>query len=384
MSSLQILNISSSSSSQKRVHDYAAINVPKLQRVRISLPKNLTSWTKLVHEFNGSLQTIIPPKKIQLDSCNPNKCRANIQLHAILKAVADRVEMHKNIGEQQKNWNSILLNSINLMMVRLNTSIHNTAFKLPSTLLLIATKGMIRIKNKIQTSQRKAVTLFKQLRTDIQATLTRANPNDEDVNSAMERVLALDKAYPLPLSSGTKFEKIPSKFEPRTNDDYQIKVLKSHKRTNNGWSPELEKEMREILEVVKRKDLEEYEKRGNLPLKITKTLAILGPVLTGIAALGSAFEKNGSSWAGMVAVLAGSLADFIKALEGIVFEMYKSCGRFLQDTIEATLEERDFEKRENGEIFEKKVARKLGRSISQLRQLALKFAAYDSEGVDLD
>ncbi|KAK4284346.1 hypothetical protein QN277_001192 [Acacia crassicarpa] len=384
MSALQILSISSSSYSQKRVHDYAAINVPKLQRVRILLPKNLTSWTKLVYEFNGSLQTIVPSQTFQLDSCNPNKCRAIIQLHSILKAVVDRVEMHKNIGEQHKNWNSLLWNCINIMTVRLNTSIHNTAFKLTSTLLLIAAKGMIRNKNKIQTSQQKAVTLFNQLQTDIQATLTRTNPSDEDVNSTVERVLALDKAYPLPLSSGTKFEKIPSKFEPRTNDDFQMKVLKSQKTTNNGWSPELEKEMREILEVVKRKDIEEYEKRGNLALKITKTLTILGPVLTGIAALGSAFEKNGSSWAGIVAVMAGSLADFIKALEGIVFEMYKNCGRFIQDTIEATLEEKNYEKRENGELFEKKEARKLGRSVSQLRQLASKFAGYDLGGADFD
>ncbi|RVX07889.1 putative F-box protein [Vitis vinifera] len=34
-------------------------------------------------------------------------------LHEIMEAVADRVEMHKNIGEQRDNWNHLLLTSIN-------------------------------------------------------------------------------------------------------------------------------------------------------------------------------------------------------------------------------------------------------------------------------
>ncbi|KAL2495417.1 Uncharacterized protein Fot_39174 [Forsythia ovata] len=37
------------------------------------------------------------------------------KLYAILEAVADRVEMHKNIGEQRSNWNSLLLTSINAL-----------------------------------------------------------------------------------------------------------------------------------------------------------------------------------------------------------------------------------------------------------------------------
>ncbi|RVW45980.1 hypothetical protein VitviT2T_014589 [Vitis vinifera] len=35
------------------------------------------------------------------------------KLHEIMEAVADRVEMHKNIGEQRDNWNHLLLTSIN-------------------------------------------------------------------------------------------------------------------------------------------------------------------------------------------------------------------------------------------------------------------------------
>ncbi|KAI9128351.1 hypothetical protein K1719_001344 [Acacia pycnantha] len=369
MSSLQISILPPPS--QKRVHAYAAIDAPRLPRVRISLPTKPSSSIRLVQVFNGSMQTIVPSEKDVTstsqttfqNSCDPNKSKANIKLYATLKTIAQSVEMHKNICEQRNNWNRLLLmNSLDKMMVHLKTAIHGTLLKLTSTLLLIASKGMLLIKNKIQTSKRKATRLFKKLQTVIQTTFTVANPtNEEDVNSAMKK----------------------SKFEPRNNDN-QMKVLKSQKEKNNGWSPELEKEMRQILEVVKRKETEECGRRGNLALKITKTFAILGPLLAGIAALGSAFSRHGSSWAGILAVVATSLSDSMNALEGMVLEIYKNCGEFLQDAIETTLEEKDFEKRENGELFEKKVARKLGRSVSQLRQLASKFAACHSEGIAID
>jgi hypothetical protein len=143
--------------------------------------------------------------------------------------------------------------------------------------------------------------------------------------------------------------------------------------------------------VVKRKDIEDYERLGNLVLKINKVLAIAGPLLTGIAAVGSAFVGNGS-WAAIVAVAAGALGSAVNAFEhggqiGMVFEMYRNCGgffRLLQESIETTLGERDLEKRENGELFEMNVALKLGRSLSQLKQLARKSASarMDRSAVD--
>ncbi|RYR20198.1 hypothetical protein Ahy_B03g065293 [Arachis hypogaea] len=42
------------------------------------------------------------------------------------------------------------------------------------------------------------------------------------------------------------------------------------------------------------------------------------------------------------------------------------------------------EKRENGELLEMKVAMKLGRSISQLRELASKSASYRMEGITVN
>ena len=42
----------------------------------------------------------------------------------------------------------------------------------------------------------------------------------------------------------------------------------------NGWNVELEEEMREVIEVLKRKDMEDYDRLGNIALKINKGFAV--------------------------------------------------------------------------------------------------------------
>lgn len=155
-----------------------------------------------------------------------------------------------------------------------------------------------------------------------------------------------------------------------------------------------EMELREVVEVSKRKDFEDYERLGNKVLKISKSLAILGPLLMGIATIGSVFVDNIGwwSWTYLVTLLAGSLAAVVNSFEhggqvGMVFEMYRFCGgflRLLEETVEVTLEEKDMEKRENGEVFENKVAMQLGRSGFELRELASKSASCRREGIAMD
>ncbi|KAF5445096.1 hypothetical protein F2P56_034174 [Juglans regia] len=266
------------------------------------------------------------------------------------------------------------------------------ALKLSSTLMYSAAIGMQLVMNKIQPSQlaeeqRNATRLFKQLWSQIETMLALGATTEEDVKDMMERVLALDRAYPLPLL-GAMLDNFPAKFELATwwpSHQLLRKKTKSHERKqreNNGWSEELEVEMRDVVEVVKRKDSKDYERLGNLVLKINKILSISGPLLTGIAAVGSACVGNGS-WAAIVAMAAGALATSANAFQhggqvGMVIEMYRNNGGFfhlLHETIEATLEERDLEKRENGELFEMKVALQLGRSLLQLEELARKSAS---------
>jgi hypothetical protein len=408
-------SLSSSLSSSKRVIN-AAIHLPKLPNV--SLPKIQTRKQKVDQEYynNTSLlenknTQILQDQQHQQHSTNS---KTIVQLYAILEAVSDRIEMHQNIGEQRNNWNTLLLNSINMITLTATTmsGVAATAatscsdssllaLKLSSAILFSAATGLLLIMNKIQPSQlteeqRNATRLFKHLQSQIKTIIAIGNPSDEDVKSSMEKVLALDKAYPLPLL-GVMLEKFPSKYEPAKwwpSNMFQKKNKSSNKmgKMSNGWSEELEMEMKEVVEVMKRKDSEDYERLGNIALKVNKSLAIAGPLLTGIAAIGSTFIGNGSSLSSFVPLLAGSLAAAVNTFEhggqvGMVFEMYRTSGGFfklLESSIESTLEEKDLERRENGELFEMKMALSLGRSVSELRELASKSASYRMDGVDID
>ncbi|PKI79083.1 hypothetical protein CRG98_000564 [Punica granatum] len=295
--------------------------------------------------------------------------------------------------------------------------------------------------NKIQPSQlaeeqRNSVRLFKQLESEIRSRLAVRAPTQADVDEAMKKVHALDRAYPLPLL-GAMLEKFPKKFEPaswwpktKTNkaSAHRNNIKMNHfpstgaracldrrvcnqSEGKNGWSEELEVEMRAIVDVLKRKDEEDYLRLGNIALKANKVLAVSGPALTGLAAVASAFaagSSGGAAAAAIVAAASGSLAAAVNAFEhavasgslaaavnafehggqvGMVVEMYRNCAgffRLLEESIEATLEERDVKKRENGELFEMKVALKLGRSLSQLRDLARKSIYSDIEGTEID
>lgn len=390
----------------------AAIHVPKLSRVNVSVPKIRT--IKQTEELKPKETTPLLEKTTQLhhdEQDHTTNSNVLIQLYAILEAVSDRVEMHNNIGEQRDNWNTLLLNSINMITLTATTmsGVAATcgagapllALKLSSALLFSAATGMLLIMNKLQPSQlteeqRNASRLLTNLRSEIETKIALGNASEEDVKVAMEKVLALDKAFPLPLL-GAMLEKFPKKFEPAVwwpLKSHEGKIKSKSERTGkmNGWSEELEMELKEVVEVAKRKDSEDYERLGNMALKVNKTLAIAGPLLTGIAALGTAFVGN-DSWGTLVPLIAGSLAASVNSFEhagqvGMVFELYRTSGGFfkmLESSVESTLEEKDLEKRENGEVFEMKMALKLGRSVSQLRELASKSASYRMEGVfDID
>ena len=376
------------------------------------------------HETNNSIDTnplevnVTPKILHDEDIHNLNILHTKTKIYTILELVTDRVEMHHNVGEQRDNWNTLLLNSINMITLTATTMSGLAAacpgsgapplsLKLSSTLLFCAATGLLLVMNKIQPSQlaeeqRNATRLFKCLNTKIETTIALRNPTEEDVNDMIEKVLAVDRAYPLPLLGGAMLEKFPEKFEPvvwwpnKTSQPHEGKPKseKIEEELVNGWSEELEMELREVVEVTKREDFEDYERLGNMVLRINKSLAILGSLLMGIATIGSVFVDNirSCSWAYLVTLLAGSLAAVVNSFEhggqvGMVFEMYRYCGgflRLLEETVEATLEEKDVEKRENGEVFENKVAMQLGRSGLQLRKLASKSASCRREGIDMD
>ncbi|XP_057537888.1 probable F-box protein At4g22030 [Amaranthus tricolor] len=362
-----------------------------LKTPRIIVPKFPNHIEKQLIELNKLSYNNLP---LNHETLPTTKDIVTIKLYAILEAVSDRIEMHQNIGEQRDNWNSLLLNSVNMITLTAATMAgladvsgsHAVELKVSSTLLFLAGTGIITIMNKIQPSQlaeeqRTAVRLFKKLRTKIQTALAIRKPLQKDIDDAMEKVLALDRAYPLPLL-GAMIEKFPEGLEPAkwwpshlTSEECKGGLMGSGK---NGWSKELQDDIREIVRVIKSKDVEDYVRLGNMALKLNKMLGVTGPILTGIAAVGAAFVGHGGPWAGIVAAAAGSMAVVVNTIEhggqiGMVFEMYRNCAgffRMLEENAERTLEEEELEKRENGEVFEMKMGLNLGRSLIELRELA--------------
>ncbi|KAK1422584.1 hypothetical protein QVD17_17869 [Tagetes erecta] len=399
LSSSSSFSSSSSSSSSHRYIATASIHFPKIQTnttLSAFIPKTQSNLS-LVEDIQLSR---IPPKKQHKNNSNvsPDPQLIMEKLYAILEAVSDRVEMHKNVGEQRSNWNSLLLTSINTITLSAATMAAiastvpgaplNKVLMLSSSFLYLAATGMLIIMNKIQPSQlaeeqRNAARLFKQLENEIKTNIAaRGNFTMNDVNEAMKKVLALDRAYPLPLL-GVMLEKFPAKVEPAVwwPDQRQRITAKQQAADDNyknGWSVELEEEMREIIRVLEVKDKDDYLRLGEKALKLNKALAIAGPLLTGLGAIGSTLlscSPHSSTWGMVLGVMGGAMASVVNTVQhggqvGMVFEMYRSNAGFfkmMQESIDSNLKEKDMGRRENGQVFEMKVALQLGRSLSELR-----------------
>ncbi|XP_010496364.1 PREDICTED: probable F-box protein At4g22030 [Camelina sativa] len=383
MASLQVSRVVLSSSTSCS-RPKAAVSIPKLPKFNVSVPKiPIKKQTLSVKEPSFEFVENLPLSLIQRRGSDAIQ---RARLNTVLEEVMDRIEMHKNIGDQRNNWNSLLLNSVNmitltaaLMAGMASVNAHGvdsvTAVKIASTVLLTSATGFAALMSKIQPSQlteeqRNATRLFKRLRVEIEMFL-RENEDitEEDVKEAIKRVLSLDKAYPLPLI-GTMLEKFPEEFKPAS----WWPENKPKTGLADGWSHELETEMREVAHVVKSRDAEEYEKLGNVALKLNRFLAISGPVLTGVSAVSSVFIGQDSGLAGIVAMTCASLAAVVNTLEhggqvGMVFEMYRNSAGFFS-LLEETMNSTEKKENENGQVYETRVAVKLGRSLSELRDLA--------------
>ncbi|OAY69640.1 putative F-box protein [Ananas comosus] len=353
---------------------------------------------------------LLPPKSPQakIDDAVIRK------LYAIAEAAADRAEMHAIIGKQRDNWNHLFLHSVNSLALSASlmsglacvgsdaSSPHVLAFKLSSVLLFAATSTVMLVVNKVQPSQlaeeqRNAARLWRKLEKEIQSKLSLQTPRESDVDASMRKVLALDKAYPLPLLPGM-LEKFPKKVEPtcwwprKEYKQSETTAIDEKYQTNysNGWSKELEESMKGVAKVLQTKDQAEYVTVGKLVLNINKGFAIAGPVFAGMAAAAAGFIglPATGSWPVLVTAVGGALAATVNTLEhggqvGMVFELARNCAGFykkLEEEIEESLEEREAEKRENGELFELKMALSLGRSVSDLR----KFRSFASASGKVD
>ncbi|CAJ1962523.1 unnamed protein product [Sphenostylis stenocarpa] len=391
----------------------ATINVPKIKVTKISTPRlpNRSLVAELDY-LNNCISTTTATRakedtyysKINTTGSTTSGIRTPnsmevVKLHLIMEIVEDRMEMHKNIGAQRDNWNRLLMTSVDMITLSASTMVGLAAvcpsgapivaLKVSSTILYMAATGLILVMNKIQPSQlaeeqRNGARLFKQLHGELRTMISLGNPTESDVDEAMEKVFVLDRAFPLPLL-GSMLEKFPQTVEPavwwpRQKQRSPRKEELGGKLTGkNGWDARLEAEMRKIVMVLRKKDMAEYLRLGKEVLNFNKVLAVSGPLLTGLAALGSCLLGSvNASWPMMLGVVGGALASVVNTLEhggqvGMVFEMYRANSGFfklMEENIELNINEEDPHKRENGELFEIKVALQLGRSLSELRQFA--------------
>uniref|UniRef100_A0A0E0CI82 F-box protein n=1 Tax=Oryza meridionalis TaxID=40149 RepID=A0A0E0CI82_9ORYZ len=342
----------------------------------------------------------VDPRVVAVPTSSPGAQVEVEKLRAIAEAAADRAEMHDIIGRQRDNWNHLLLHSNNSLLLAASV-MAALAPAAPTVVALKASAGVLLASAAVTMAalaeeQRNATRLWRQLERDVRATLALAAPvTRADVHDAMDRVLALDAAYPLPLLPGM-LEKFPKTVEPtrwwpkkkQQQHQQRAPVNKSSSfgsssrrggARGNGWTPELEEEMRGILRVIKAKDEHQYITVGKMVLGLNKGLAVAGPALAGAAALAAAFigsAGEAGAWASGAAVLGGALAAAANTVEhggqlGMVFELLRNCAGFyrkMQEEIKANLGEADVERREDGEVFETKVALQLGRSTSELKQ----------------
>ncbi|XP_065017784.1 probable F-box protein At4g22030 [Musa acuminata AAA Group] len=409
---IQILQPFSSSSSHRRFHAslYPSSNFRAKSVYHQKLSKKITVEGFILRREH----TAATEAPTQTVPGNEDKDFVVSELLAIAEAVADRANMHAIIGAQRDNWNHLLTNSINSITLigSLLAGISSIPvgeatpqllpLKVASVLLFSTATGMMLVVNKVQPSQlaeeqRKATWMWKQLERSIQDTLALRAPTELDVMDAMNKVLALEKAYPLPLLPGM-LEKFPKKVDPacwwpklrqRRPGTHQRRTINGVER--NGWSKEVEEEMRGLLKVLKLKDEEQYVRLGKVVLNINKTLAAAGPIFAGLATIGSGLL--GVSALGplpaLLAVAGGSLATVANTLEhagqvGMVFELFRNNAgfyRWLQEEIESNLGEEDLEKRENGELFKLKLALQLGRSLSEFGDFVPYAAACKDEDI---
>ncbi|MCO5563277.1 hypothetical protein L7F22_016915 [Adiantum nelumboides] len=146
-------------------------------------------------------------------------------LHLIAHMATDRAEMHSIIAQQRDNWNKLFQSSLialamaSTILSALSSFASNMAFSLPACAVdAFLTFIMIGFNHfqpsQLAEEQRTAARLSKRLPHDIEFALKIAPQLRQHaygyVEEVVERLYAIDKAYPLPLTPMV-VEKFPKK-----------------------------------------------------------------------------------------------------------------------------------------------------------------------------
>eukprot|EP01018_Ginkgo_biloba_P006440 Gb_28584 [translate_table: standard] len=134
-----------------------------------------------------------------------------------------------------------------------------------------------------------AVRFFRQINIDIHTTLAihpcLCQHMDPYVEKAYRGVIVVDKAYPLRLPLGM-LDKFPKAVEPavwwgfRQDDDDHRDGDGPKTEDMNGWSAKLERDLKEVSNLLKSCDIPEFVGLSHKVLEANRVVAVVAPLLT--------------------------------------------------------------------------------------------------------
>ncbi|KAI5056124.1 hypothetical protein GOP47_0029645 [Adiantum capillus-veneris] len=325
-------------------------------------------------------------------------------LHLIAHMAIDRAEMHSILAQQRDNWNKLFQSSLialamaSTILSALSGFAPNICFSLPAcTINLFLAFIMIGFNHfqpsQLAEEQRTAARLSKKLAHDIEFTLKIAPHLRQHaygyVREATERLHAIDKAYPLPLTPMV-VEKFPKKVRAPVlskHVDEDVGFKNSTQVGGNGWEEGIAQTLQRVGELMVKGDARVYKERAERAKKMNLACAVVGPLCAGVGAalnligvmkeeglIGGALHMN----VGVIAAMASTFAAFVAIFShdaqlGMIFELFRSSMGYFEE-IDASITRAvslPVEKRENGVLFMLQVAYELGHRVEDLATLNL-------------
>ncbi|MCO5584824.1 hypothetical protein L7F22_038756 [Adiantum nelumboides] len=321
-------------------------------------------------------------------------------LHLIAHMATDRAEMHSIIAQQRDNWNKLFQSSLialamaSTILSALSSFASNMAFSLPACAVdAFLTFIMIGFNHfqpsQLAEEQRTAARLSKRLAHDIEFALKIARQLRQHaygyVEEVVERLYAIDKAYPLPLTPMV-VEKFPKKVRAPVLSKHADDNARSGNLTEveNGWEAGMAETLLQVAELMVKGDTRAYRSRAERVKKMNSVCAVVGPLFAGLGAALNLVEvmkevglvSRSTLHAGVIAAMASTLAAFVAIFShdaqlGMIFELFRSTMGYFEE-IDASIRRAvslPVSKRGNGVLFKLQVAYELGQRVEDLATL---------------
>lgn len=344
--------------------------------------------------YQGMEKVADPAGKGWIDENGKKNPMLVAQLLLIANMAADRAEMHSTIGIQRDNWNKLFQSTLTgitmtaTILAAMDGHSRSVSFSVPAFLMDAVVGGAMIGINQFQPSQlaeeqRTAKRLCKKLCDDIHYTLRISPELRQEAQSYLEeticKLMAVDKAYPLPLTP-VVVEKFPEQIVAPVlskHPDRAAPEVHVSGPAINGWEPEMSEILTSLCVLMQESDCEAYFKLGRRVENINKCCAVAAPALALLGATLNAMDAmdNGANL-GVFAAVSSTLAAITNSFAhdaqlGMIFELYRnSIGYFAE--MEASIHRAirlPVEKRENGVLFNQRVAYELGRRPDELPQV---------------